>query len=87
MKKKWVDEAGGKTDLGDLSNEKLLNDTQRLVDALRRRLDDKLLGDVLSDELTHSDAHQKLDELKFEGLLKDMVKECQKRGLALNTDR
>lgn len=85
---KWPNENGEPTLLKDLTNEKLLVDTQRLVDAHRRQEDDRLHASVVDmSEYDPATAHKRTGPLKFTGLLNRMVKECEKRGLEINTDR
>ena len=85
----WPDEHGQNRNINSLANEKLLADTQRLVDAHRRHEDDRLYANVTdASEYDPEVSHKCTQPLVFEGLLGQMVKECEKRrGLELNTDR
>lgn len=85
---KWPNENGEPTNLKNLTNEHLLVNTQRLVDAKRRNEDDRLYN-IVSDasEYNSETAHSGTRPLKFTGHLKQMVNECKKRGVPLNTDR
>lgn len=84
----WPDEHGQNRNINSLANEKLLVDTQRLVDAHRRHKDDLLYANVTdAAEYDFAVSHKLSQPLVFEGLIKQMVDQCKKRGLELNTDR
>lgn len=74
--------------LSDLTNDQLLRDTQRMVDAHRRFLDECMRQIANSDEfdISRCDGHSN-KPMAFTGRLKAMVDECTGRGLDLNTDR
>lgn len=87
-KHKWPDENGEPIEMTDLDNKKLLIDTQRLVDAQRRRMDNELFLRVSKTmEFSHKEIHARNDKMVFEGYIKSLVTECKRRGLALNTER
>lgn len=83
----WPDENGNPVTLSELMDERLLSDTQRMVDAHRRMLDD-CMRQVASSNTSYNvcDGHTH-KPIVFTGRLKAMVDECTKRGLNLNTDR
>lgn len=84
----WPDEHGRSTNIKSIANEKLLVDTQRLVNAQRRRQDDLLYANTVdATEYDPAVSHERSQPLVFEGIIEQMVAECNKRGLALNTDR
>ncbi len=83
----WPDEHGKPRNIKSLANEKLLVDTQRLVDAHRRHQDDLLYANTVDvAEYDPAVSYQRSQPLVFEGLIKQMVEQCEKRGLELNTD-
>ncbi len=84
---KWPDEQGKPTGVGKLTNETLVVDTQRLIDVQRRREDDLMYANMWGSETSIKFIRNRLKPLKFVGHLKKMVKECQKRGIPINTDR
>lgn len=84
----WPNEHGQNRNIKSLANEKLLVDTQRLVDAHRRREDDLLYANTVDEtEYDPAVSHERSQPLVFEGIIEQMVAECNKRGLELNTDR
>lgn len=84
----WPDEHGNHTNINSLANEKLLVDTQFLVDAHRRYEDALLYANALDTaEYDPAVSHKHSQPLVFEGLIKQMVEECVKRGIPINTDR
>lgn len=88
LQPQWPDEQGQPRNIKSLANEKLLVDTQRLIDAQRRHEDDLLYANTVDvAEYDPAVSHQRSQPLVFEGLIKQMVEQCKKRGLELNTDR
>ena len=87
-KHKWPDKHGKPIEMKDLDNEKLLEDTQRLVDAQRRSMDDSLFKRVSKTmEFSSQEIHARNKKMTFSGYIKSLVTECTRRGLDLNTER
>jgi len=87
-KHKWPDKDGNPIEMKDLNNGKLLTDTQRLVDAQRRKMNDDLFRRASKTmEFSSQEIHAFDKKLTFSGHIKSLVMECKRRGLALNTDR
>lgn len=84
---KWPNENGKPITVGKLTNETLVADTQRLIDAIRRYEDDRMYANVQGSESSVKFVRNRLKPLKFTGHIKKMVEECAKRGLPINTDR
>jgi len=87
MSYKWPDGNGKAVNLTTLTNEKLLDDTQRMVDAHRRFLDECLRQLANSDEYDISICHAHSTKMTFTGRVKGLIEECQSRGLPININR
>ncbi len=87
MSYQWPDENGRPVNLTVLTDEKLLDDTQRIVDAYRRFLDNCLRQLANRDGFENSACHMNNTKMTFTGRVTAMIEECQCRGLPININR
>ena len=86
----WPDSSGKRVDINLIDDITLLADTQRLVDAHRRFLDDCMRQLAEQEEyylVMYKEDADKIRTMTFTGRLKAMVDECVYRGLGLDISR
>jgi len=84
----WINENGEYIDqLGDMDNSHLLFFAQRMVDVFRHHQDECLFRMLKGSEFDEDHACHMHKPLVFTYPLTELVAECQKRGLPLNTSR
>ncbi|MHA2265912.1 MAG: hypothetical protein ACXAEN_26260 [Candidatus Thorarchaeota archaeon] len=83
----WPDERGRPVVISVINDQQLEDDTQRLVDAHRRFLDDCLLQLMDGEAFDVAEYHKLNTKMVFTGRLKVMVDECRTRGIEINVDR
>ncbi len=86
-REKWLDNNGNVTELTDVPAEVLCSHVQRLVDARRRQIDDELLNLVEGDEFEFQSAWKALTEMTFGSRMTALIRECERRGIPINTKR
>lgn len=86
-REKWLDENGNVTELTVVPAEVLRNHVQRLVDARRRQMDDALLRLVDSDEFEFLGVRESLTTLTLGLRMQALLRECNRRGIPINTKR